>query len=346
MKFGTFHLMEGPFTKTEAQVYDEHMEQMVLGDELGFDWMWLTEHHFSSVPYVDNVPGEYGLCASPFALACAAARVTKNMRIGTAIKILPLEHPLRTAEDAAMADILSGGRIDFGVGLGYRKYEFDGFRVDADEKLERFKEALEIILGVWTTDEYEFKGKFWDIPRLTLVPKPVQQPHPPVWVATRLGTKEAIDFIVENNYQMLSAWAPRPELRTTYEMLREARQASGLGDPVDFTCLRHVFVAESDADAKRQGGEFIDYYMNSTALFRPIGDHEREEMVFGGVDTCIEKIRGLSAETGVDNLICWMNFGGMPQDLVKRSMDLFATEVMPKLREDIPLADMPSAAAE
>ena len=346
MKFGSFHLMEGPFTKTESQVYEEHLEQMALGDQLGMDWMWLTEHHFSSVPYVDDVPGEYGLCASPFAMACAAASVTKNMRIGTAIKILPLEHPLRTAEDAAMADIISGGRIDFGVGLGYRKYEFDGFRIDPDEKLERFKEALEIVLGVWTTDEYEFKGKFWDIPRMTLVPKPVQKPHPPVWVATRLGTKEAIDFIVENNYRMLSAWAPRAELRTTFELLKESRESSGISDPFDFTCLRHVFVADSDAEAKRLGGEYIDYYMNSTALFRPIGDHERDEMVFGGVETCVEKIRSLGAETGVNNLICWMNFGGMPQELVKNSMELFATEVMPNLRDDIPLADLPSVAAE
>ena len=346
MKFGTHHLLEGPFTKTEAQVYEEHLEQMVLGDQLGFDRVWLTEHHFSSVPHVEGVPGEYGLCASPFAMACAIAKMTSNVRIGTAIKVLPLEHPLRTAEDAAMADIISGGRIDFGVGLGYRKYEFDGFRVDPDEKLERFIEALNIILGVWTTDEYEYKGKFWNIPRLTLVPKPLQKPHPPVWVATRLGTKEAIDFIAANNYRMLSAWAPRPELRATYELLKESRERSGKDGPFDFTCLRHVFVADSDAEAKRLGSDYIEYYMNSTALFRPIGDHERDEMVFGGVDTCIEKIRSLSADTGVNNLICWMNFGGMSQDLVKRSMELFATEVIPNLRDDIPLADLPSAAAE
>jgi alkanesulfonate monooxygenase SsuD/methylene tetrahydromethanopterin reductase-like flavin-dependent oxidoreductase (luciferase family) len=344
MKFGTFHLMEGPFTKSEAQVYHEHLEQMALGDELGFDWMWLTEHHFSSVPYVPDVPGEYGLCASPFSMACAAASITKNMRIGTAIKILPLEHPLRTAEDAAMADIISNGRIDFGVGLGYRKYEFDGFRVDAGEKLERFKEALKIILGVWTTEEYEYKGKFWDVPRLTLVPRPVQKPHPPVWVATRLGTKEAIDFIVEHNYQMLSAWATRPELRGSYELLNGSRKKAGLTDPFEFTCLRHVFVAESDAEAQKLGGEYIEYYMNSTQLFRPVGEHERSEMVFGGVESCVEKIRSLAAETGVNNLICWMNFGGMPQDLVKRSMTLFAQEVMPRLRTNIELLPASRAA--
>ena len=110
MKFGTFHLMEQPFAKSEAQVYAEHIEQFKLADRLGFDSVWLTEHHFSSVPYVPDVDGEYCVCASPYAMACAVAMITKNVRIGTAVKILPLEHPLLTAEEAALADILSSRR--------------------------------------------------------------------------------------------------------------------------------------------------------------------------------------------------------------------------------------------
>jgi alkanesulfonate monooxygenase SsuD/methylene tetrahydromethanopterin reductase-like flavin-dependent oxidoreductase (luciferase family) len=127
MKFGTFHLMERPFWKSEPQVVAEHLDQMRAADELGFDAVWLTEHHFSSVPYVPDVPGEYGISASPFALACAVSQITRRVRIGTAVKVLALEHPLRTAEDAALADLLSLGRLDFGVGFGYRQYEFDGF---------------------------------------------------------------------------------------------------------------------------------------------------------------------------------------------------------------------------
>ena len=345
MRFGTFHLMERPFSKSEAQVYEEQLAQIRYADALAFDWVWLTEHHFSSVPYVPGVPGEYSISASPYALACAVSQCTQHVRIGSAVKVLPLEHPLRTAEDAAMADIMSKGRLDFGVGLGYRKYEFDGLRIPMEEKIERFKEALNIILGVWTTEEFSYTGKFWEIPRMTLVPRPVQRPHPPVWYATRLGTPDAIEFAVANDFRLLCAWAPRKELRDTYDAFSKARAERGLGsEPFDFTCLRHVFVAESDADAKRKGSEYIEYYLSSTKFFRPVGDHERGEMIFGGPETCIDKIRGLHEETGVNNLICWMNFGGLPQDLVRSSMKLFAEEVMPVLR-NCP-ADIPATTAQ
>jgi alkanesulfonate monooxygenase SsuD/methylene tetrahydromethanopterin reductase-like flavin-dependent oxidoreductase (luciferase family) len=331
MKFGTFHLMEQPFSKTEHQVYKEHMEQIRLVDTLGFDWVWLTEHHFSSVPYVPNVPGEYCISASPFAMACAIATATKNVRIGTAVKILPLENPLLTAEEAAMADLLSDGRLDFGVGLGYRKYEFEGLEIPMEEKLARFKEGLEIVLGAWTTEEFSYKGQFYIVPRLTLVPRPYQQPHPPVWIATRLGTRDVIDFAVKNGYQLQCAWAPPDELKATYKMMVDSRKELGRKDDLLFTCVRHVFVAESDAEAQRLGSDYVEYYLNSTALFRNVGEHEKGEMIFGGPQTCLEKLERLNG-LGVNNLICWMNFGGMPQDLVLRSIRLFAEEVMPKAR--------------
>jgi alkanesulfonate monooxygenase SsuD/methylene tetrahydromethanopterin reductase-like flavin-dependent oxidoreductase (luciferase family) len=333
MRFGTFHLLERPFSRSEPEVYDAHIEQICEADALGLDWVWIAEHHFSSEPYVPGVEGEYSVCASPFAMACAIARLTRKVRIGSAVKVLPLEHPLRTAEDVAMADILSGGRIDFGVGLGYRKYEFDGMLIPMEEKLARFQEALKIILGVWTTPEYSYQGRFWTIPRLTLVPRPVQKPHPPVWIATRLGTAEQIAYAAENNYRLLCAWAPVNELRATCDMLVEARKKRGLErEPFDFTCLRHVFVAESDKEAMEQGKAYVEYYMKSTAQFRPVGPHERDEMIFGGPQTVIAKLRRLNEMAGVNNLICWMNFGGMPQELVLRSMRLFAAEVMPAMR--------------
>ncbi|MCB1546822.1 MAG: LLM class flavin-dependent oxidoreductase [Hyphomicrobiaceae bacterium] len=333
MRFGTFHLMERTFDRSEKEVYDETIDQIVEADRLGFDRVWLTEHHFSSVPYVPDVPGEYCVSASPYALACAIARITRNVRIGSAVKVLPLEHPLRTAEDVAMADILSGGRIDFGVGTGYRKYEFDGLRIPVDEKLERFQEALKIIIGVWTEDEFRHEGKYWTVPRLTLVPRPVQKPHPPVFIATRLGTAEQINYAVDNDYNLLCAWASRPELRKTYDLMAATRAKRGLSDQFEFTCLRHVFVADSDKEAAEKGKQYVEYYMNSTTLFRPIGEHERDEMIFGGPDTVVQRMRSLQQATGVNNVICWMNFGGLPQEMVLNSMRLFATEVMPRLRD-------------
>ena len=333
MRFGTFHLMEGPFTKTEPQIYAEQLAQMRLADTIGFDAVWLAEHHFSSVPYVPDVDGEYCISASPFALACAVSQITENVRIGSAVKVLPLEHPLRTAEDAAMADILSHGRIDFGCGLGYRKYEFDGLGVDMEEKLERYKEALEIIIGAWTTDEFSYAGKYWQVPRLSLVPRPLQKPHPPVWIASRYTPRDVVDFALESGYKLLSAWQPAVELGKTHAMVQEVRAEKGIDDaPLDFACIRHVLVGESDADAKRQGSEAIEYYLKSTTQFRPVGDHERGQMIFGGPETCIANIHDLVEVAGINTLICWMNFGALPQETVLRSMRLFAEAVMPALR--------------
>ena len=334
MKFGTFHLMERPFERSEAAVYEAHIEQICAADDLGFDAVWLTEHHFSSAPYVPDVSGEYCVSASPYALACAVSRITKRVRIGSAIKILPLEHPLRTAEDVAMADILSRGRIEFGVGLGYRKYEFDGLGVAAEEKGPRFQEALRIILGAWTTEEFSYDGQFWKIPRLTVVPRPLQIPHPPVWIATRLGTPEQINFTIDNGYRLMCAWLSLKDLGTTYQLMRQSRIKRNLGDtPFDFACLRHVFVAETDREATEQGKKYVEYYMKSTAQFRPIGAHERDEMIFGGPATVIERLRRLEQDAGVNNLICWMNFGGMSQEAVLRSMRLFSREVIPVLKQ-------------
>ena len=124
-----------------------------------------------------------------------------------------------------------------------------------------------------------------------------------------------------------------PELRATCDLMLEARRKRGLErEPFDFTCLRHVFVAESDKEAMDQGKAYVEYYMKSTAQFRPIGAHERGEMIFGGPQTVVKRLRRLSEATGVNNLICWMNFGGMPQELVLRSRRLFASEVIPAMQ--------------
>ncbi len=102
----------------------------------------------------------------------------------------------------------------------------------------------------------------------------------------------------------------------------------------DFACIRHVFVAESDAEARREGAEAIDYYLKSTVQFRPVGDHEKAQMIFGGPETCIEKLRILGEEAGINNLICWMNFGALDQEKIARSMRLFAEAVMPAFQDD------------
>lgn len=333
MRFGTFHLMERPFSTPEPQVYAEHLDQIVLADELGFHNVWLTEHHFSSAPYVPDVDGEYCVSASPFALACAVARITKNVRIGSAVKVLPLEHPLRTAEDIAMADILSGGRIDVGAGVGYRQYEFEGLRIPIEQKVERFLEALDVIIGAWTTDEFSYEGKYYSVPRLTLVPRPVQKPYPPIWSASRYNAPDVIETAVKGGYNLMSNWQTADELRTARDAFAASRAEAGLNpDAFEFACIRHVFVGESEKEAQRDAAKAVEYYLKSTRQFRPVGEHERGQMIFGDPDTCIERIRELENGAKMTHLICWLNFPGLSQDQIKRSMHLFSEAVMPAFK--------------
>ncbi len=344
MKFGTFHLMERPFTKPEADIYSEHLAQIRLADELGFHSVWLTEHHFSSVPYVPDVDGEYCVSASPFALACAVARITQNVRIGSAVKVLPLEHPLRTAEDIAMADILSGGRIDVGAGVGYRSYEFEGLHIPVEEKVDRFLEALDIMIGAWTTDEFTYEGTYYSVPRLTLVPKPLQKPYPPIWSASRYNAPDVIETAVKGGYNLMSNWQTPDELRTARDSFRASRNSAGLEpDDFEFACIRHVFVGESDAEAKQIASKAIDYYLKSTRQFRPVGDHERGQMIFGAPETCIERIRELEDVAKMTHLICWLNFPGLGQDQILRSMRLFSEAVLPAFGESAEMPQRPAA---
>jgi alkanesulfonate monooxygenase SsuD/methylene tetrahydromethanopterin reductase-like flavin-dependent oxidoreductase (luciferase family) len=152
MKFGLFYQLPCAPDQHEVTRYHETIEQIVYADELGFDTAWLAELHF-------NRP--FSIMPSPLILATAIAQRTKRIRLGTAVALLPLQHPLRTAEDAATVDILSNGRLDFGVGRGTIALHFQGFNVPRDESRERFEETLTILERAWTQETFAFAGKYF-----------------------------------------------------------------------------------------------------------------------------------------------------------------------------------------
>jgi len=172
MRFGTYYFLQAPPTITHPDVIRHEIEQMVWTEELGFDSIWLTEHHFI----------DYGLSVSPAVLAAAAAMRTRRVRIGLAAAILPFHDPVRLAEELAIVDILSEGRLDVGVGRGNRPVEFEGYRVPQIENRERFEECLAIMLKAWTHERFAFEGRHFTIPEVRVIPKPLQRPHPPVYV--------------------------------------------------------------------------------------------------------------------------------------------------------------------
>ena len=180
MEFGLFSLFDFFRDKQdEVRYFQDTLDICILAEELGFDSIWLGEEHFYA----------FGICPSPQMFLTAVARETSRIRLGTAISLLPFENPLRKAEDFAMLDILSNGRLNFGAGRGIVPKHFEGFCVDQAESRARYEEALEIIRRAWTEDPFEYQGSFWQVPSLSVGPKPVQRPHRRSIAAPSVGNR-------------------------------------------------------------------------------------------------------------------------------------------------------------
>ncbi len=180
MKFALFYEIPVPLPWTkgkEMAAIQNVVEQVVFGEEMGFDSFWTVEHHFLD---------EFSHCSNPEILYGAVAALTSRLRIGYGVRLTPnpYNHPIRTAESVAMLDNLSGGRVEFGTGRSATRLELEGFGINPHKTRQMLSEAIEHIVGMWTNDEYEFEGEFWSMPKRRVHPKPVQDPHPPIWTAT------------------------------------------------------------------------------------------------------------------------------------------------------------------
>jgi Coenzyme F420-dependent N5,N10-methylene tetrahydromethanopterin reductase and related flavin-dependent oxidoreductases len=201
MRFGLFFQAPEAAGQTHAERYAEMFDIIELADSLGFDVAWLAELHFG---------GAFSLLANPLMAVPVIAQRTRRIRIGTAVTLLPLHHPLSCAEQAATADLLSGGRLEFGVGRGSIPTQFHGFRVPVAENRARFDEALEIIRLAWTKPRFSYHGRFYEIEDIEVVPKPLQRPHPPSgWPSTR---KRASPTSVTWVCPSIRGRRPRPSL--------------------------------------------------------------------------------------------------------------------------------------
>src|SRR5262245_58675986 len=174
MRFGFFDQLPCADGDSERQRYLDLIAQIELGEILGFDTVWLGELHFSRA---------FSILADPLVVLAAAAQRTTRIRLGTAVTLLPLHSPVKIAEEAAIADILSDGRIELGCGRGTAPLHYEGYAIPQEESRERFAEALDLILAAWTNDTFSFDGKHYRARELSVVPRPVQTPHPPVRIA-------------------------------------------------------------------------------------------------------------------------------------------------------------------
>jgi alkanesulfonate monooxygenase SsuD/methylene tetrahydromethanopterin reductase-like flavin-dependent oxidoreductase (luciferase family) len=350
MRIGTYYFLQAPPGQTADAIISEEVEQMVLSERLGFDSVWLTEHHYA----------DYGLSSAPGVLLATVAARTERVKLGMAVWVVPFHHPLRLAEETATLDILSRGRLVVGLGRGNRPQEFLGHGVNQEESRTRLEEGVEVLRRAWTDERVSFHGKHWQIDDVPVYPKPLTKPHPPLAFAA--GSPDSLQWAGKHGYPIMSSGLFTP-LETTLkarETYLAALRAAGHSEATVADLLgrwvvsKHVYVAPTDAEARADAEGPERWYLDAFARsIRPDGLRGISESVRAAATASADRIETLqwerlvedclligSPETvrrrvaelkaaGVGELLCWMNFGGLPPEKARRSMQLFADEVLP-----------------
>ena len=350
MKFGLFYQLPCADWQSPVQRYQDTLDQIQLGDELGFETAWLAELHFNS---------RFSITPSPLMLAAAVAQRTDRIRLGVAVNLLPLHNPVRMAEDIATLDLLSNGRVEFGVGRGAVPAHFQGFNISQEENRERFLESLEFIIEAWTHEEFSFEGKYYRAKDVRLVPKPLQEPHPPVRIAS--NSADTFELVGKLGYPMLATpiIVPMPRLREGVKLYRQMLVDGGHPAHADeLSLLVPVYVANHTEEAKAAPEASVKNYIGTltsnfdtpkaqqAAAINPRSVETQQRLrsmtydnwcedvaMYGDPALCIEKLRALEREFRPGEYICWFNPGGLvDHSRVMEAMKLFATEVMPHFR--------------
>jgi len=255
MEFGTFYQLPCAAEQSPLQRYEDTLMQIQHADSLGLDVAWLGELHFFPT---------FSIMPSPLLVASALAQRTHRIRLGIAVNLLPLHHPLRNAEDAATLDILSNGRLEYGVGRGSIPLHFAGYNVALEESRERFLEALDVVLLAWTTDSFSYEGKYYQYRDVQVVPKPLQKPHPPIRIAC--NSSDSFQLAGERGWRILSSSVivPVPRLQqdiTTYNILLSEHGTPRSSDEV--AIMAPIYVASSMARAREHPEASIMHYFRT-----------------------------------------------------------------------------------
>jgi len=341
MDFGTFLLMQSPTAAPHAEVFGRAVEIAQAADEMEFESIWCAEHHFST----------YGYLSRPLMFSVHLANQTKKIRVGSMVVVLPLHHPLIVAEEIATADLLSGGRLDVGLGRGYQTYEFERFGQDLKESGDRFNEGVDVMLKAFEGKPFSYDGKYYNFEETSVYPQPVQQPRPPIWVVGQ--SKFSIEATLKRGFNLVSGGFGVP-----IEMLREFRQhldeivAQQVSPPpFRISTQRPVYVTHDESElpaiieharwnmrvtlSLRQGLQRVE---NGLAVATPFENEPSDDellesyFVMGTPETCIERINALRDAMGIDHFNASFWFGDLKQEQVLRSMKLFHDEVMPAFR--------------
>jgi alkanesulfonate monooxygenase SsuD/methylene tetrahydromethanopterin reductase-like flavin-dependent oxidoreductase (luciferase family) len=329
MKLGVLQFFSWPERRVDlATVYARALERIEIMDQTGYDAVWLAEHHFSS----------FSVCPSVHMVGTLAAARTKRLRIGTAVSLAPFYHPLRLAEEVALLDLLSGGRVNWGAGRGFARVEFTAFGVPPEESVSRFREAVEIVLRAWTDKKLTFTGRHFDFNDIEVLPKPAQQPHPPVWVAA--SSEDAIDWAASRGFSILmDPHSSAPEVGAKRRHYAEKLAAAGFSDAGrDIPIARLVAIggnAGRAAEVARLGAQWIlNSYLGAQhrpviqgsftpAGVDPVQRYLDEVILHGTADKVADEFLRLREEIGLDYLLC--------APLSHESFTLLTEKVLPRL---------------
>ena len=311
-------------------VYRRSLERIEVMDRTGYDCVWLAEHHFTS----------FSVCPSVHLMGMAAASRTTRLRIGMAVSLAAFYHPLRLAEEVALLDILSGGRVNWGAGRGFDRTEFENFGVPPDESVSRFRETVDVVLAAWTQERLTYSGEHFRYEDVEVLPKPLQKPHPPTWMAA--SSEPSVEWAAERGFSILmDPHSPHRDIARKQRLYAERLQAAGYSlSGRELPVARLVAVARTRESAHAVAERGVRWIIDSYAdiKHRPVlpfgnlgpelaGDRVQKylnEMVIHGTPESVrDDIARLRAEMNLEYLLA--------APLSQETFALFTDEVLPRL---------------
>jgi alkanesulfonate monooxygenase SsuD/methylene tetrahydromethanopterin reductase-like flavin-dependent oxidoreductase (luciferase family) len=352
MDFGLFFLMQRDEAWSERAVYDSALAQMLAAEALGYRSVWIAEHHFN----------DYGLCPTPPVLASFVAARSTALRLGMGVSLLPLHHPVDLAEQLAVLDVVSDGRLDVGIGRGGTLQDYQTFQSDRADSRARVEEGLAIMRACWRGEPFDFKGRFHSAERLHVRPRPVQEPHPPLFIAT--NSEDSVLSAARLGLPTLSSFfVPLAELQARHRLYRETALAAGHSKEHVEECerqswlMRAVHVApDRDAALRASAGPFMGYqhkmarlrsdaaggsvpgsFDRSLLRLRAFEDYLDDGwLMVGSPDEVRESLQRYLDAAGFQRVLLLMALPGLETELALRSMRLFAEKVAPALESQLP----------
>ena len=331
MRFGAHYLptyvpeLDG----SVANFYQLMFEQMEQLEGLGFTDLWITEHHFAYYG---------GIVPNPPTFMSAIARTTQKIRLGVALSVLPFHSPLGVAESYGMVDVISNGRLEMGIGRGNEPHEFRKTHTSTETSGMLTREAVHVIRQAWSDEPVNFRGEFFEYHDVNVLPKPVQRPHPPIWVGGH--SAETFRWAAENGFNLMTLpYMQRdPEqMRANFKMYRNTLSEAGHGKR-EVLGKFHVYVADSLDHAVREAGTYIENYHTTHQAADPdrkLGasrdfhdQMERGFLIAGDAQRCIDSIHRWREDVGLTTMSGTFYFGGMPQELALKNIRRFAERVM------------------